>query len=109
MGGKFRLERSPFGDAPVFSFGANSEAEQQLLRLSTYIGLNESVIPPALEGGDVAGKSKTRDRHVNCPNCNYRYHYRCAEVSHKGKRRGRLFKRRPRGAATRRRRKNAAR
>jgi len=45
----------------------------------------------------VAGKSRTRDRHVKCPRCNYRYHYRCADGRHKCKRCGKLFTHRPQG------------
>ncbi|MBD3399893.1 MAG: hypothetical protein GF399_06130 [Candidatus Coatesbacteria bacterium] len=44
----------------------------------------------------MAGKSGTRERLVNCPSCNYRYHYRCAEGRQKGERRGKLFNHHPR-------------
>ncbi len=44
---------------------------------------------------NVAGRSRTRDRHVKCPRGNY--HYRCADGRRKCKRCGKLFNHRPRG------------
>ncbi len=41
----------------------------------------------------MARKSRTRDRHVKCPRCDYR----CADGRHKRKRCGKLFNHRPRG------------
>jgi len=35
--------------------------------------------------------SRKLDRHVKCPRCNYRYHYRCADGRRKCKRCGKLF------------------
>ena len=46
---------------------------------------------------NVAGRSRTRDRHVKCPRCDYRYHYLCAYRRRKCKRCGKLFNHRPRG------------
>ncbi len=48
----------------------------------------------------MTGKSGLRERRVNRPSCNYR----CADGRYRRKRCGKLFKRRPRGVATRRRR-----
>ena len=42
---------------------------------------------------NVAGRTRTRDRHVKCPRCNYR----CADGRRKCKRCGKLFNPRPRG------------
>jgi len=42
-------------------------------------------------------KSKSADRHVKCPQCNYRYHYHCADKRRKCKRCGKLFTYRPQG------------
>ena len=35
--------------------------------------------------------SRKLDRHVECPRCNYRYHYHCTDGRRKCKRCGKLF------------------
>ncbi len=53
--------------------------------------------PATSEVVKVAERSRTRDRHVKCPRCDYRYHYRCADGRRKRKRCGKLFNHRTQG------------
>ncbi len=45
----------------------------------------------------MAGKSGSGERHANRPGCNNRYHYDCADGRPQCERRGKLFRRHPRG------------
>jgi transposase len=45
--------------------------------------------------------SRKPDRHVECPRCNYRYHYHCADGRRKCRRCGKLFTHRPQGPRNR--------